>query len=116
MESVEDQTRARIAKFQKLWRSKRVFTNNQGAWKVCKGERNTAGGFHWKFVNPEDVRTNEPLKFTKIQQWSFDGKTLIAEYDSLNEATRVTNSGSRTISKCCKGKARSAGGFKWKSV
>jgi hypothetical protein len=34
MESVEDQTRARIAKFQKLWRSKRVFTNNQGGWKV----------------------------------------------------------------------------------
>ena len=34
MESVEDQTRARIAKFQKLWRSKRVFTNNQGAWKA----------------------------------------------------------------------------------
>jgi len=84
--------------------------------KVCKGERKTAGGFHWKFVNPEDIQTNEPLKFTKIQQWSFDGKTLIAEYDSLNEATRVTNSCTRTISKCCKGKLRSAGGFKWKSV
>jgi group I intron endonuclease len=84
--------------------------------KVCKGARKTAGGFHWKFVNPEDVQTNEPLKFMKIQQWSFDGKTLIAEYDSLAEATRVTNSGTRTISKCCKGQARSAGGFKWKSV
>jgi len=84
--------------------------------KVCKGARKTAGGFHWKFVNPEDVRMNEPLKFTKIQQWSFDGKTLIAEYDTIREATSATNSGSRTISKCCKGKARSAGGFKWKSV
>ena len=84
--------------------------------KVCKGDRKTAGGFHWKFVNPEDIQTNEPLKFTKIQQWSFDAKTLIAEYDSLDEATRVTNSGTRTISKCCKGKLRSAGGFKWKSV
>jgi group I intron endonuclease len=84
--------------------------------KVCKGERKTAGGFHWKFVNPEDIQTNEPLKFEKIQQWSFDAKTLIAEYDSLDEATQVTNSGTRTISKCCKGKLRSAGGFKWKSV
>jgi hypothetical protein len=35
MESLEGQTRARIAKFQKLWRSKRVFTNsNQGGWKL----------------------------------------------------------------------------------
>jgi hypothetical protein len=25
---------ARIAKFQKLWRSKRVFSNSQGSWKV----------------------------------------------------------------------------------
>jgi group I intron endonuclease len=84
--------------------------------KVCKGVRKTAGGFQWKFANPEDVRTNEPLKFTKIQQWSFDGKKLIAEYDTLVAATQATNSGTRTISKCCKGKARSAGGFKWKSV
>jgi hypothetical protein len=35
MESLEEQTRARIAKFQKLWRSKRVFTNsNQVGWKL----------------------------------------------------------------------------------
>jgi len=35
MESLEEQTRARIAKFQKLWRSKRVFANgNKGGWKV----------------------------------------------------------------------------------
>jgi hypothetical protein len=47
--------------------------------KVCKGERKTAGGYNWKFVNPDDVRTNHPLKFTKVQQWSFDGKTLMAE-------------------------------------
>ena len=102
-ESVEEATRA---------------TGSDGSHicKVCKGERKTAGGFQWKFVNTEDVHTNEPLKFTKIQQWSFDGKTLIAEYDTIMEATSATNSGSRTISKCCKGKARSAGGFTWKSV
>jgi hypothetical protein len=35
MESLEEQTRARIAKFQKLWRSKRVFANgNKGGWKA----------------------------------------------------------------------------------
>ena len=84
--------------------------------KVCRGERKTAGGFYWKFVNPGDVQTNQPLKFKKIQQWSFDGKTLVAEYDTIREATLATNSGSRSISKCCKGVGRSAGGFKWKAV
>jgi group I intron endonuclease len=84
--------------------------------KVCKGERKTTGGFQWKFVRQNDIQSNSPLKFTKIQQWSFDLTTLIAEYDTIKEATLATNSGSRTISRCCKGKARSAGGFKWKSV
>jgi group I intron endonuclease len=84
--------------------------------KVCKGERKTTGGFHWKFVRNEDVQTNNQLKFKKIQQWSFDGQTLIAEYDTLDEAAQSTNSDNRTISKCCKGKGRSAGGFKWKIV
>jgi group I intron endonuclease len=84
--------------------------------KVCKGERKTAGGFHWKFVQEEDVQTNEPLKFTKIQQWSFDGKTLIEEFDTICAAGEKTGAGTGRISKCCKGKSRSAGGFKWKAV
>jgi hypothetical protein len=84
--------------------------------KVCRGERQTAGGFHWKFVNPGDFRTNHPLKFTKIQQWLFDGKTLIQEFDTIKEASENTGAGTRTVSKCCKGKLRSAGGFKWKAV
>jgi len=84
--------------------------------KVCKGERKTAGGFHWKFVNPDDVQKNKPLKFTKIQQWSFDGKSLIQEFDTIREASRATGADVRGISKCCSGRSRSAGGFKWRSV
>ena len=84
--------------------------------KVCKGVRKTTGGFHWKFVREEDIHTNEPLKFTKIQQWSFDLKTLIAEFDTMREASKESKADVRGISRCCKGASRSAGGFKWKSV
>ena len=84
--------------------------------KVCKGQRKTAGGFHWKFVQEEDVQKNEPLKFTTIQQWSFDLTTLIAEYDTIREASEKSGATTGHISKCCKGKGRSAGGFKWKIV
>jgi group I intron endonuclease len=86
--------------------------------KVCnrKEGRKTAGGFHWKFVQEEDSQTNEPLKFTKIQQWSFDLATLIAEYDTIREASKASKAEVRVISRCCKGIARSAGGFKWKAI
>jgi group I intron endonuclease len=84
--------------------------------KVCKGERKTAAGFRWRFVQEEDVQANEPLRFIKIQQWSFDHTTLIAEYDSIKEASEKSGAGTRPISRCCKGKGRSAGGFKWKVI
>ena len=84
--------------------------------KVCKGARKTAGGFQWKFVNRDDVQTNTPLKFTKIQQWSFDGKTLMEEFGTIRAASVKVGAHASLVSKCCKGKARSAGGFKWKAV
>jgi len=84
--------------------------------KVCKGVRKTTGGFHWKFVNPDHQETKTLLRFTKIQQWSFDGKTLMEEFDTIRKASEKTGACASLIGKCCKGKGRSAGGFKWKSV
>jgi len=86
--------------------------------RVCNGKegRKTAGGFHWKFVNQDDHQDNEVLKFTKIQQWSFDLTTLIGEYDTIREAAEAVKSDNSSISRCCKGRGRSAGGFKWKTV
>ena len=82
--------------------------------KVCKGVRKTAGGFHWKFVSDEDVQVNEQLRFTKIQQWSFDLTTLIQEYDTIKEASDKSGAWIGRISKCCRDISRSSGGFKWK--
>ena len=83
--------------------------------KICNRRgRLTAGGFHWKFVNDDDTQANENIKFKKIQQWSFDGSTLIEEFDSIKEASEKTGADAPHIGKCCKGKGRSAGGFKWK--
>lgn len=94
----------------------RVLAVNIG--RVCNGKegRKTAGGFQWKFVNPVDQETKTIIEFTKIQQWSFDLTTLIAEYNSIKDASDKSGAHASLISKCCKGKARSAGGFKWKAV
>ena len=87
--------------------------------RVCNGKegRKTAGGFQWKFVNQGEPQVaNQVLRFTKIRQWSFDLKTLIAEYDSIKEASEKTGTDRSHIGRCCKGLGRSAGGFKWKAV
>jgi hypothetical protein len=84
--------------------------------KVCRGERKTAGGYHWKFVNPEDVETKTVLKFARVQQWSFNEKILIQEFDTIKEASEKTGTDRSRIGRCCKGAGRSAGGFKWKVI
>jgi len=96
-------------------------SNETGAYgshisKVCTGKRKTTGGFHLKFVNPGDIETKTVLLFTNIQQWSFDGKTLIEEFDTIREASEKSGADASRIGSCCKGKSRSAGGFKWKAV
>ena len=35
-------------------------------------------------------------------------------YDSMNEAERLTNIDNSTISKCCRGKRKTVGGYHWK--
>ncbi len=82
--------------------------------KVCNGKRASAGGFHWKFVDEADKETKEVLEFKKVQQWSFDGSSLIREFDTIKAASQATGADRRGISRCCRGAARSAGGFKWK--
>ena len=39
---------------------------------------------------------------------------VIKTYDSCAQAGIVTNTDNSSITKCCKGKVKSAGGFTWK--
>lgn len=52
--------------------------------------------------------------FRAVEQWSKDGKTLIARYSSIDEASRVTGISKGNICSCCKDKLKSAGGYRWK--
>lgn len=57
------------------------------------------------------IRENNPSK--QVLQFSKDEK-FIAEYPSTHEASRHTGCDNSNISKCCKGKYKSTGGFIWK--
>lgn len=55
----------------------------------------------------------ERSRFSKIIQQIKDGK-IIAEFYGAGEAQRTTNICQSTISKCCRGIRKSAGGYQWK--
>lgn len=55
------------------------------------------------------------VKYKAIAQYDKDG-TLIATYDSLKEACRVTGANNGSVSCVCNGKRKSAHGFIWKYI
>ena len=66
----------------------------------------------------EDIENRGRLSRAKrtskvVQQYNLQGE-FIAEYYSLNEAGRATNTTSQNIGKVCKGTRATAGGFIWK--
>lgn len=80
---------------------------------VCYGERNTSGGYVWKFKYPHEKRNIGKKK--KVGQYTLEGE-FITEFESGSEASRQTGINRRGIGDCCNGKQKTAGGFLWKFV
>lgn len=96
---------ARIAKFQKLWRAKRVFSNNQGGWKVSASAL-TAKIVTFKIpVNFRAVFDAAPRGFTEVTGYkgSFKkpsvrwvpGKGWIGDAEGVNKM--IAKKGQQTI-------------------
>ena len=83
MDPLADQKRlehARIAKFQKLWRSKRVFTNSQGSWKVSPSAL-TAKIVTFKIpVNFRAVFDAAPRGFSEIMGYAGDFRKPVVRW------------------------------------
>lgn len=86
-------------------------------WSICaccRGEYRHAGGYQWEYANnpkeikPIAVRTN----FT-ILQLDKETNAIIQEFTSITEASKITQISSSTICNVCKGKGKTAGGYKW---
>lgn len=92
--------------------------NHSNICSCCRGERNFAGGYQWKYVNSDKeifniIKIETPIYEDIIQQYDKQNN-LIAEYFSLSEAHKNTNIHLGNISSCCKGKRKTAGGYFWK--
>lgn len=53
-----------------------------------------------------------PKLYKPVSQYTIDG-IFVREYKSIKEAETKTNINNSNITTCCKGRRRSAGGFKW---
>jgi len=74
------------------------------------GERNPMFG---KNLSEESKRKQSEALFKKVHQYTKDN-IFIAEYESGKMASEITKTDKGSISKCCKNKLKSAGGFIWR--
>lgn len=75
--------------------------------------RNSSLEYHRKHIVSDETRKkiSERIK-VKVRQISLDN-TFVAEYDSTTLAGQTVGIDGSCIVKCCKGKRKTAGGYKW---
>jgi hypothetical protein len=108
---------------------------------VCRGERRTAGGYYWQYYNPdqpvvltvlipppvkkENFRTGKPgtmlgvtgsmrVNAVSINKYDIVSGDLLEVYGSVAEAATSAGVDRSGITRVCKGKKKTAGGFHWK--
>ncbi len=88
---------------------------------VCKGKRDTCGGFIWRFFNNENEiteiylkelreRTQKGNSMVSISQYDLDGNYLHS-YGSIKECEEKTGCSSSKIVLVCQGKRKQTKGF-----
>ena len=87
--------------------AKKTGINKGGIYDCCRKKPHvkSAGGYQWMF--------GEKRLDKKIIQQVKDGK-VVAEFDVVREAERITGVHHCTIYKACKGLQKTGGGFEWR--
>lgn len=81
----------------------------------CNGDMTSTGGYMWVYkskYNPSIEYKWINHVITAVIQLTLDGE-FIAQYNSLKEASAATGVHSTGVGHCCRGKHKTAGGFRW---
>ena len=80
---------------------------------------NTLSNLQWctheeniRFIKPNKLASDTQFIAQKINQYDLDGN-YITTYDSINAALRAIGSTGHHIGEVCRGKRKTAAGFKW---
>lgn len=102
--------------------SKELGVKTPSIYNSCKlnCNRKSSKGYLWCYSGDEES-IKEKIELYKnrqhiqkpILQCTIEGE-IIAEFESMNEAERITGTAHSGISKCCNGKQKMVNGFKWK--
>lgn len=114
-----------IAKLRKIEKQKEIHSRDDWRKKQSEAKKNAMNRPEVKLKlkkaqkeihkNPEWIQKQRERHHINRSVIQLDNNMkIIAEYISLNEANRFTGIDASSISKCCKGNAYSAGGYKWK--
>ena len=101
--------------------SKETGVSQDSIRRVCSGVRDTGGGYMWRRYLVAEIpqkmgayiKTEQVNGPRKIVQYSTSGD-IIASYDSISEAVRMTGVNAKSIRETAKGKQNHAGGYVWK--
>ena len=83
----------------------------------CKGNNKSAGGYQWLYTDGNEIglsisQIEYNYKTIEVNKYTLDG-IFICSYNSLTEASEITNIISSNISNCCRNIRASAGNFMW---
>lgn len=96
--------------------SRQTGINNSCIYRACIQDNWTAGGFIWIFkedYNPLKLYTHINRNIVSVVCLDVNNN-YICEYKSITEAHNATGADPSAIIRCCRGKQKTAQGFKWK--
>jgi group I intron endonuclease len=91
-----------------------VNLTKQDLSKVCLSVNKVSNGYVWSYSStfPTDLKDHrEKVVF----QLTLEG-TLITEYKSVSEASKLTGCNKTSIAKVCRGERKSSGGYFWRYI
>lgn len=69
-------------------------------------------GSYWSYSQNNTFKKATDSRKKKVLQLSIDGK-IIAQYNSVAEASRISGTSKTCISRCCRNEREQSGGFLW---
>jgi hypothetical protein len=82
----------------------------------CSGKTFSAGGFRWKYEDDPEDFVKPKGAVHPVEQIDLETNDVVAVFDSIKEASRITGASLTHIGSVCKGKRNKCGGYGWRFV
>ena len=91
--------------------------NKKTVYECCKHHLNQTGGyvFEYEGISPRTgiKRKRIESNYSPVLQYDLAGN-FISKYESIKEASKISNGCESRISSCCRGQSHSSGGYLWR--